>query len=89
MNQYRLNLEVSTKMTMYFEYTSDLHSAIPKYKDEKVYPDYDYVNSLKKWCKEFLGQDQWNYYGRYHNPPCQFTFKRSEDLLAFKLTHDL
>jgi hypothetical protein len=38
------------------------------------------------WCKKNVDANEWNCYGYYRKLPCEFRFKRSEDLLAFKLT---
>jgi hypothetical protein len=47
------------------------------------------VEAYKEWCKERVGANEWNYYGKYRKKPCEFRFKREEDLLAFKLVHGL
>jgi len=54
-----------------------------------VFPDPTYINMLKQWCKECVGVNGWNYFGQYRKVPYEFRFKRSEDLLAFKLAHGL
>jgi hypothetical protein len=54
-----------------------------------VYPEHKYVEALKVWCKECIGSNGWNYYGMYRKVPCEFRFKKPEDLLAFKLAHGL
>jgi len=56
-------------------------------KDEwpAVTPTQERINECKKWCKENIGNNGWNYYGQYRKIPFEFRFKRSEDLLAFKL----
>ena len=54
-----------------------------------IYPEQKYIDSLKAWCREYIGVNQWNYFGQYRKVPFEFRFKRSEDLLAFKLTHGL
>jgi len=48
-------------------------------------PTNDQIETCKKWCKEHIGSNGWNYYGKYRKIPCQFRFKQREDLLAFKL----
>ncbi|HEY6436120.1 MAG TPA: hypothetical protein VIY47_05995 [Ignavibacteriaceae bacterium] len=54
-----------------------------------IYPDQKLIDELKRWCKETIGTNGWNYYGMYRKIPFEFRFKRSEDLLAFKLTFGL
>lgn len=51
--------------------------------------DWALVEKYKTWCKENVGANNWNYYGIYRKTPLRIRFKRSEDLLAFKLTHNL
>lgn len=51
-----------------------------------VWPTHADLEKYKGWCKENVGANGWNYYGYYRKIPCEFRFKRSEDLLAFKLT---
>ncbi len=57
-------------------------------KDEwpPVWPTVQQLEDLKNWCKKNVGVNGWNYYGYYRQVPCEFRFKRPEDLLAFKLT---
>lgn len=43
------------------------------------------IDEMKKWCRENVGDNRWNYYGAYRKVPCMFRFKEEEDLLAFKL----
>lgn len=43
------------------------------------------LREYKNWCKEFVGANNWNYYGPYKKTPCEFRFKKPEDALAFKL----
>lgn len=50
-----------------------------------VYPTQDQLEEYKKWCKANVGPNGWNYYGMYRKIPCEFRFKRGEDLVAFKL----
>jgi len=47
------------------------------------------IETYKEWCKERVGVNGWNYYGKHRKVPCEFRFKRSEDLLAFKLVFGL
>lgn len=54
-----------------------------------VYPEYNIVEDYKEWCKERVGTNGWNYYGQHKKRPCEFRFKREEDLLAFKLRFGL
>lgn len=54
-----------------------------------IYVDDKKIESYKTWCKEQVGADGWNYYGKYRKVPCEFRFKRGEDLLAFKLVFGL
>ena len=54
-----------------------------------VYPSYEYQYTLKEWCKENVGPNNWNYYGEYKKVPYEFRFKESADLLAFKLKFGL
>jgi hypothetical protein len=51
-----------------------------------VWPSQAHIDEYKTWCKSNIGTNGWNYYGYYRKIPCEFRFKRSEDLLAFKLT---
>lgn len=51
-----------------------------------IWPTPDQLEELKTWCKTNIGPNGWNYYGYYRKVPCEFRFKRPEDLLAFKLT---
>jgi hypothetical protein len=44
------------------------------------------IDAYMKWCKEKVGADNWQYYGEYKKIPFEFRFRRSEDLLAFRLT---
>lgn len=64
-----------------------------KFRKGRSYPITTFNNRLadeyKQWCKEVLGQDNWNYFGEWRLIPYQFCFKREEDLLAFKLKFDL
>lgn len=53
------------------------------------WPEQNYIDNLKAWCKERVGQNGWNYYGMYRKVPYEFRFKRKEDLLAFKMTFGL
>jgi len=43
------------------------------------------ILDYKTWCKQHVGANNWNYYGQYQDPPYEFRFKRSEDLLAFRI----
>ena len=54
-----------------------------------VYPTLVQLEGYKQWCKDRVGTNGWNYYGYYRKVPCEFRFKRSEDLVAFKLTFGL
>jgi hypothetical protein len=54
-----------------------------------ITPSVAEIEKLKDWCREKVGANGWNYYGYYRIKPCEFRFKRSEDLLAFKLTFGL
>jgi hypothetical protein len=57
---------------------------------ERMVPyEQSYIDDLKEWCRVRIGDNKWNYYGMYRKVPYEFRFKRSEDLLAFKLTHGL
>jgi hypothetical protein len=47
------------------------------------------IESYKDWCKEYVGANNWNYYGEHKIVPCEFRFKKSEDLLAFKIRFGL
>lgn len=47
------------------------------------------LEEYKEWCKERVGANGWNYYGKYRKIPCEFRFKHGEDLVAFKLTFGL
>lgn len=47
------------------------------------------LEEYKEWCKDRVGANSWNYYGKYRKIPCEFRFKRGEDLVAFKLTFGL
>lgn len=47
------------------------------------------IEVYKEWCKERIGANGWNYYGKHKVVPCEFRFKREEDLLAFKLVFGL
>lgn len=51
-----------------------------------IWPPNKDVDEYKVWCKEHIGTNGWNYYGQYRKIPFEFRFKRSEDLLAFRLT---
>jgi hypothetical protein len=53
------------------------------------YPPDEIIERGKQWCKERVGSNGWNYYGKYRKVPCEFRFKNEEDLLAFKLTFGL
>lgn len=44
------------------------------------------LNAYRQWCKKNIGKNGWNYFGRYRKVPCEFRFRREEDLLAFRLT---
>lgn len=57
--------------------------------DPLISPNLDEVEKLKQWCRENVGANGWNYYGLNRLNPCEFRFKRSEDLLAFKLRFGL
>lgn len=48
--------------------------------------DWKVIEDYKKWCKENVGPNRWNYYGVYKRVPWVFIFKTPEDLLAFRLT---
>ena len=50
-----------------------------------VWPTQAMLDELKDWCKTNIGTNGWNYYGYYRKVPCEFRFKRPEDLVAFKL----
>jgi hypothetical protein len=52
-------------------------------------PDWRILETYKNWCKECVGADNWNYYGMHKKVPCEFRFKKSEDLLAFKMKFGL
>lgn len=54
-----------------------------------IYTDDKIIEKYKEWCKERVGVNGWNYYGKYRKKPCEFRFKREEDLLAFRLVHGL
>lgn len=54
-----------------------------------VYPSAERINRCKEWCKIVIGSNNWNYYGVYRKVPCEFRFKREEDLVAFKLVFGL
>lgn len=54
-----------------------------------IYADDKLIDVYKEWCKERVGVNNWNYYGKYRKVPCEFRFKREEDLLAFKLVFGL
>ena len=54
-----------------------------------ITPSVKQINELIEWCKENVGANGWNYYGLYREKPCEFRFKRGEDLLAFKLRFGL
>jgi hypothetical protein len=54
-----------------------------------IYPPDGILEEYKEWCKERVGANGWNYYGKYRKRPCEFRFKREEDLLAFRLVHGL
>jgi hypothetical protein len=47
------------------------------------------LSEYKNWCKEFVGGNNWNYYGPHKKIPCEFRFKKPEDALAFKLRFDV
>jgi hypothetical protein len=47
------------------------------------------IETYKEWCKDRVGANGWNYYGKYRKKPCEFRFKRQEDLLAFKIVFGL
>jgi hypothetical protein len=44
------------------------------------------IEKYKQWCKEKIGTNKWNYYGKYRKVPCEFRFKDPADATAFKLT---
>ena len=54
-----------------------------------VYPPEEQINRCKEWCKTVIGNNRWNYYGVFKKVPCEFRFKREEDLVAFKLVFGL
>lgn len=54
-----------------------------------IFPPDGVLEEYKEWCKERVGANGWNYYGKYRKQPCEFRFKRGEDLVAFKLTFGL
>lgn len=54
-----------------------------------IYVDWKTIESYKEWCKERVGANNWNYYGEHKKVPCEFRFKRREDLVAFKLVFGL
>lgn len=47
------------------------------------------LQSMHNWCRERLGTNRWNYYGKYRKIPFEFRFKSAEDFLAFKMTFGL
>lgn len=53
---------------------------------EYIFPDEEVINVYKQWCKDRVGVNGWNYYGKYRKVPCEFRFKNPGDLVAFKLT---
>lgn len=54
-----------------------------------VWPTQPQLEEYKEWCKRNVGPNGWNYFGFYRKIPCEFRFKKSEDLLAFKLAFGL
>ena len=52
-------------------------------------PTLEQLDECKQWCKEKIGANGWNYYGMYRKIPCEFRFKRGEDLVAFRLRFGL
>ena len=54
-----------------------------------LYPHHNTIEQYKRWCKERVGANGWNYFGQYRQVPFEFRFKRPEDLLAFKITFGL
>lgn len=58
----------------------------PYHEDSPIYPSVAEIEVYKKWCKNMIGPNGWNYYGMYREVPCEFRFKKAEDLVAFKLT---
>ena len=54
-----------------------------------IFPPDGILEEYKEWCKERVGVNGWNYYGKYRRIPCEFRFKRGEDLVAFKLVFGL
>jgi hypothetical protein len=49
-----------------------------------VHPNHKRIHELKEWCKEYVGQNNWCYYGHEKKNPHEFRFRNGEDLLAFK-----
>jgi hypothetical protein len=54
-----------------------------------IYPPEEQISACKEWCRLMVGTNGWNYYGKYKKVPCEFRFKRGEDLVAFKLVFGL
>lgn len=54
-----------------------------------VEPTQAQLDECKDWCRKNIGTNGWNYYGQYRKIPFEFRFKRTEDLLAFKLKFGL
>ncbi len=47
------------------------------------------IEKYKQWCREKIGTNKWNYYGKYRKVPCEFRFKDAGDAVAFRLTFGL
>lgn len=72
-----------------FTQTTNYYSNITTSAWPPISPTQAQLDIYKDWCKENVGTNGWNYYGIYRKVPCEFRFKRSEDLLAFKLKFGL
>jgi hypothetical protein len=48
--------------------------------------DYSLIEIYKEWCKEYVGANNWNFYGFFQGTPLVFRFRHEADLLAFRLT---
>lgn len=48
--------------------------------------DYKYIGQCKRWCKEKVGANNWNYFGEFRKVPFEFRFRRAEDALAFRIS---
>ncbi len=75
MTQYRISVKKHVYKETYNPWSGALHGC-------EV--DYGQLNTLQKWCKENVAQDNWNYYGMHQITPFEFKFRNGEDMLAFK-----